>query len=108
MSFPTTVGLFVVTAIAELVGCYLWWMWLKQGKSAWLATAGVAVLALFAWLLTLHEAASGRVYAAYGGVYIALAFVWLMLVDGIRPTVWDMAGVAIALVGMAVIVLQPR
>jgi small multidrug resistance family-3 protein len=108
MSFPTTVGLFVVTAIAELVGCYLWWMWLKQGKSAWLAVAGVAVLALFAWLLTLHEAASGRVYAAYGGVYIALAFVWLMLVDGIRPTVWDMAGVAIALVGMAVIVLQPR
>jgi len=65
-------------------------------------------LALFAWLLTLHDAAgAGRVYAAYGGVYIGVALVWLWLVDGIRPTTWDAAGVLVALAGMAIIMLQP-
>jgi small multidrug resistance family-3 protein len=64
--------------------------------------------ALFAWLLTLHPAAAGRVYAAYGGVYIGVAIVWLWLVDGQRPTSWDLAGAGVALVGMAIIVLGPR
>lgn len=67
-----------------------------------------ARLALFAWLLTLHEAASGRVYAAYGGVYIAVAMLWLWAVDGVRPSGWDCAGVAVALAGMALIAFQPR
>ena len=65
-------------------------------------------LALFVWLLTLHPAASGRVYAAYGGVYIATALVWLWWVDGIAPTRWDLLGAGLALAGMAVIVLAPR
>jgi len=67
-------------------------------------------LALFAWLLTLHETAAGRVYAAYGGVYIgvALLWLWLWIVDGIRPTAWDVAGVAVALTGMGLIMFQPR
>lgn len=107
MSFASTVALYVVTALAEIVGCYLWWLWLRQDKSAWLGVAGVLVLAVFAWLLTLHEAASGRVYAAYGGVYITLALAWLWVVDGLRPTLWDVAGVSLAVAGMTVIVLQP-
>jgi small multidrug resistance family-3 protein len=65
-------------------------------------------LALFAWLLTLHPAASGRVYAAYGGVYVAVALVWLWLVDGVRPTMWDMLGGSITLVGMGIILFAPR
>lgn len=89
-----TLALYLVTALAEIVGCYLPWLWLKQNGSA--------------WLLTLHEAASGRVYAAYGGVYIAVALVWLWAVDGIRPSPWDVAGVAVALLGMAIIAFQPR
>ena len=68
----------------------------------------VLSLALFAWLLTLHEAAAGRVYAAYGGVYIAVAILWLWGVDGIRPNVWDLTGVVVALSGMAIIAFQPR
>jgi len=68
--------------------------------------AAVSLLA-FAWLLTLHEAASGRVYAAYGGVYIGIALIWLRVVDGIRPSAWNMAGVAVALTGMS-IVFQPH
>ena len=101
-------GLFAVTAVAEIVGCYLPWLVLKQGRSAWLLVPAAASLALFAWLLTLHPSAAGRTYAAYGGMYIAVALVWLWLVDGVTLTRWDLAGASIALVGMAVIALQPE
>ena len=99
-----TFALFIATALAEIVGCYLPYLWLKQGRSAWLLVPAAASLALFAWLLTLHETAAGRVYAAYGGVYVATAIVWLWLVDGVRPTPWDLAGSAVALAGMLIIV----
>ena len=101
-------GLFAVTAVAEIVGCYLPWLVLKQGRSAWLLIPAAASLALFAWLLTLQPSAAGRTYAAYGGMYIAVALVWLWLVDGVTLTRWDLAGASIALVGMAVIALQPE
>jgi len=100
--------LYLATALAEIVGCYLPWLWLRQGGSAWLLLPAAASLALFAWLLTLHDAASGRVYAAYGGVYIGAAIAWLWAVDGVRPSAWDAAGVAVALLGMALIAFQPR
>lgn len=100
--------LFALTAVAEIVGCYLPYLWLKQGKSAWLLFPAAVSLALFAWLLTLHPAASGRVYAAYGGVYIGVAIVWLWLVEGIRPTGWDLLGAAVAMLGMAIIMYAPR
>jgi len=103
-----TLLLYVATALAEIVGCYLPWLWLKGGKPVWLLLPAAVSLALFAWLLTLHEAAAGRVYAAYGGVYIAVAIVWLWGVDGIRPNLWDVTGVAVALTGMAIIAFQPR
>ena len=103
-----TAGLFVATAVAEIVGCYLPWLWLKQGGSAWLLLPAAASLALFAWLLTLHPTATGRVYAAYGGVYIATALAWLWAVDGVRPTRWDLLGVGLCLAGMAVIMFAPR
>lgn len=99
--------LFAVTAVAEIVGCYLPWLVVRQDKSAWLLLPAAFSLALFAWLLTLHPTAAGRTYAAYGGVYIAVALVWLHVVDGIALTRWDFVGAAIALVGMAVIALQP-
>ncbi len=100
--------LFVVTALAEIVGCWLPWLWLRRDGSAWLLLPAAASLALFAWLLTLHPTASGRIYAAYGGVYVSVALCWLWAVDGIRPTRWDMAGVALCLAGMAVIMYGAR
>jgi drug/metabolite transporter superfamily protein YnfA len=75
---------------------------------AWLLLPAAVSLALFAWLLSLHPTAAGRVYAAYGGVYVAVALVWLWQVDGVRPTVWDLVGAAVALTGMAIIMLGPR
>lgn len=103
-----TLGLFVATAIAEIIGCYLPYLVLREGKSVWLMVPAVLSLALFAWLLTLHPTAAGRVYAAYGGVYIAVAIGWLWLVEDIKPTSWDIIGSAVALTGMAIIMLAPR
>ena len=103
-----TLGLFALTALAEIIGCYLPYLWLKQGKSIWLLLPAAASLALFAWLLTLHPTATGRVYAAYGGVYVATAIVWLWLVDGIRPSHWDVLGASVALFDMAIIMFARR
>ena len=103
-----TLGLFLLTALAEIVGCYLPWLWLWQDKSIWLLLPAALSLALFAWLLTLHPTAAGRVYAAYGGVYIFAAICWLWAVDGIRPSTWDIVGSAVALAGMAIIMFAPR
>jgi len=99
-----TFALFVITAIAEIAGCYLPYLWLKKGGSSWLLVPAAASLAVFAWLLTLHPTASGRVYAAYGGVYVAVALVWLWKVDRVPITMTDIAGAAVALVGMGIIV----
>ena len=103
-----TFFLFLATAIAEIVGCYLPYLWIKQGHSAWLLVPAAASLALFAWLLPLHPTAAGRTYAAYGGVYIFTAVLWLWAVDGIRPTAWDVVGSLVALAGMAIIMFAPR
>ncbi|WP_416050783.1 YnfA family protein [Cupriavidus basilensis] len=103
-----TFVLYLITACAEILGCYFPYLWLRQGASAWLLVPGALSLALFAWLLSLHPDASGRVYAAYGGIYIAVAILWLWLVDGVKPSHWDLAGVAVAIAGMAMIVFQPR
>lgn len=103
-----TILLFLLTAVAEIVGCYLPYLWLTQGKSAWLLIPAGLSLAVFAWLLSLHPAAAGRVYAAYGGVYIFVAIFWLWAVDGIRPTAWDLAGSSVALAGMAIIMFAPK
>ena len=100
-------SLFAITALAEIIGCYLPWLVLRQGRSAFLLLPAALSLGLFAWLLTLHPTASGRTYAAYGGMYIGVALLWLRFVDGVALTRWDVAGAAIALVGMGVIVVQP-
>ncbi|MGR3900455.1 YnfA family protein [Psychrobacter sp. 1176_08] len=103
-----TVGLFAVTALAEIIGCYLPYLWLREGKSIWLLVPSALSLVAFVWLLTLHPTAVGRVYAAYGGVYVTMAILWLWAVDGIRPTTWDILGTAVALLGMAIIMFASR
>ncbi|WP_370451019.1 YnfA family protein [Corallococcus sp. CA049B] len=101
-------GLFVLTAVAEVVGCYLPYLWLREGRSPLLLVPAAVSLAAFAWLLTLHPTGAARTYAAYGGVYIAVALAWLWAVEGERPSTWDIVGTLVALTGMAIIVLAPR
>ena len=101
-------GLFFVTAVAELVGCYLPLLWLTGKGSIWLLLPAAASLMAFVWLLTLHPAASGRIYATYGAIYIATALAWLWVIDGITPTWSDWEGTGLALSGAAVIAYGPR
>lgn len=104
-----TLLLYIATAIAEIVGCYLPLLWMRGQGSGWVLLPVAALsLAMFTWLLTLHAAPSGRVYAAYGGVYVAVALAWLWSVDGIRPSMWDVVGVIVTLTGMTIIAFQPR
>ena len=103
-----TIALFTITALAEIVGCYLPYLWLKQDKSILLLIPAALSLALFAWLLSLHPTAAGRVYAAYGGVYICVALLWLWVVDGVKLTMWDIIGGLVALLGMAIIMFAPK
>ncbi len=103
-----TFALFIITALAEIIGCYLPYLYLKKAAPAWLLIPAAISLTLFAWLLTLHPTAAGRVYAAYGGVYICVAIIWLWLVDAIRPTMWDIVGSAIVLLGAGIIMFGAR
>jgi len=96
--------LFVLTALAEIVGCFLVYRWLRQDGSPWLIAPAMLSLAVFAWLLTLHPGAAGRTYAAYGAVYVATAVFWLWSIEGQKPTMTDLIGVGLALAGMAIIV----
>jgi small multidrug resistance family-3 protein len=96
-------------ALAEIAGCFAVWSVLRQGAAAWWLAPGLAMLALFAGLLTLIDsAAAGRAFAAYGGVYIAASLVWLWLIEDVRPDRWDMVGGAICLIGAGIILLGPR
>jgi small multidrug resistance family-3 protein len=103
-----TLALFLATALAEIVGCYLPYLWLRRGRPSWLLLPAGVSLALFAWLLSLHPAATGRTYAAYGGVYVTVAIFWLWVVDGQRPDRWDLLGAAVTLLGMTMIAFGPH
>jgi small multidrug resistance family-3 protein len=100
---------YVGAAVAEIAGCFAFWMWLRLDKSVWWLIPGMGSLALFAYLLTLVEsAAAGRAYAAYGGVYIVSSLAWLWVIEGVRPDRWDTLGAVICLGGAALILFGPR
>ena len=108
LALAKTFALFVVTATAEILGCYLTYRWMRRGASPLVLAPAAASLAAFAWLLTLPPTAAGRTYAAYGGVYVVTALFWLWAVEHVRPTRWDLVGGAVAIAGMAIIALAPR
>ena len=97
MWFFRTSGLFVLTAFAEIIGCYLPYLWLRKHAPVWLLVPALVSLGIFVWLLSFHPAASGRVYAAYGGVYVAVALLWLWRVDRVPITPWDLTGAAVSI-----------
>lgn len=104
----STFVLFLVTAVMEILGCYFSYLILNQGRSHWLWIPTALALGAFVWLLTLHPAASGRIYAAYGGIYIFTALLWLRYVDQVYLSRWDIMGGAVVLIGAAMIILQPQ
>jgi small multidrug resistance family-3 protein len=105
----TSFAIYALAALAEIGGCYAFWMWSRLGKPAFWLLPGLGSLAFFAWLLTLTPAGhAGRAYAVYGGVYIAASLGWLCAVDGVRPDRWDLIGGAVSLAGAAIILWGPR
>lgn len=99
---------FVLAGLAEIGGGYLMWLWLRDGASAWLGLAGALVLAIYGVIPTLQPAGFGRVYAAYGGIFIVLSLVWGWGVDGVAPDRWDLFGAALALAGAGIMMYAPR
>lgn len=108
MNAVTASSLFCVTAVVEIAGCYAVYAWLRMGKPIWWLVPGVAGLLLFAWLLTLHTGPAGRIYAAYGAVYIAASLAWMWIVERQRPDLWDVSGALVCLIGAGMIYFGPR
>ena len=104
-----TLLFYTLAAALEIGGCFAFWAWLRLNRSAWWLLPGIAALIAFAWMLTRIEMGfAGRAYAAYGGIYIACALVWLWAVEHMKPDRWDCLGAAICIAGSVVIVLGPR
>jgi len=103
-----SVLLFLVAGLCEIGGGYLVWLWLRSGKGVLLGAVGGLILFLYGVIPTLQPAHFGRVYAAYGGVFVVLSLLWGWLVDRTRPDRFDLLGGLLCLVGVAVIMYWPR
>jgi small multidrug resistance family-3 protein len=100
--------LFLLAGLCEIGGGYLFWLWLREGKSFWLAIVGTVILAIYGVLPTLQPVSFGRAYAAYGGVFIVLSILWGWGIDRVVPDKYDLLGGLIALGGVWVIMYAPR
>ena len=108
MNILKSLSYFVLAGFCEIGGGYLIWLWLREGKSIWCALIGVIVLAFYGVVPTLQPAHFGRVYAAYGGVFIALSILWGWKIDKIAPDRFDIIGGVVALLGVMIIMYWPR
>jgi small multidrug resistance family-3 protein len=99
---------FAIAGLCEIGGGYLFWLWLREGKSIWLAALGGLILCAYGVIPTLQPAPFARVYAAYGGIFIALSMLWGWSVEGSRPDFWDWVGGLIAIVGASIVMYAPR
>ena len=108
MALATSIGIFILAGLCEIGGGYLVWLWLREGKPCWIGLVGAVILVGYGVVATWQPSNFGRLYAAYGGIFIALAIIWSWTVDGIRPDKFDLLGVAISLLGMAIILFAPR
>lgn len=100
---------FLIAALGEISGCYTFWAWLKLGKSIFWVVPGLFALVIFAVALTKIDASNaGRIYAAYGGIYILSSLVWLWLIEGVKPDMWDLLGVTTSIIGTLVILFSPH
>ncbi|MBF6143868.1 YnfA family protein [Nocardia nova] len=109
MTVVRSILLFVLAALAEIGGAWLVWQGVREHRGFAWAGAGVIALGLYGFVATLQpDAHFGRILAAYGGVFVAGSLLWAIAFDGFRPDRWDVAGAAICLVGVAVIMYAPR
>jgi small multidrug resistance family-3 protein len=103
-----SVALFALAGLAEIGGGYLMWLWWRDGRPWPFGLLGAFIIALYGIIPTYQTEHFGRVYAAYGGVFVVLSVAWGWWIDGIRPDRYDLVGGLICLVGVAVIMYAPR
>lgn len=108
MRYVASAIYFAAAGLCEIGGGYLVWLWLRKGYGVAWALGGAALLVLYGVIPTLQPAEFGRVYAAYGGVFIVMSLLWGWRVDGIEPDRFDLVGGALALAGVAIIMYWPR
>lgn len=108
MTWIRSFFIFILAGLCEIGGGYLIWLWLKEDKPLWYGIAGAFILALYGIVATWQTANFGRVYAAYGGIFIVLALLWAWKVDGFKPDKYDIIGAAVALIGACIIIYMPR
>jgi small multidrug resistance family-3 protein len=108
MAFIRSIFFFVLAGLFEIGGGYLVWLWLKDHKPWWYGVIGGLILFGYGIIATFQTATFGRVYAAYGGVFIVLALIWSWKIDGFKPDKYDLLGALIILLGAAVIIYMPR
>ncbi|MCS6958364.1 MAG: YnfA family protein [Aquificaceae bacterium] len=106
--FLKSVFLFILAGLCEIAGGYLLWLWLREGKSFLYAVLGGILLVLYGIIPTLQLAHFGRVYAAYGGVFVVMSIIWGWRVDGVEPDRYDLAGAVLCLLGISIIMYAPR
>ena len=99
---------FVAAGLCEIGGGYLVWLWLRENRPFYYAVIGAVVLVLYGVIPTLQPPSFGRVYAAYGGVFVVLSILWGWRIDKISPDRFDLIGGAVALVGVFIIMYWPR
>jgi len=108
MSILSSIGLYVLAGLCEIGGGYLMWLWFREGRPLGYAIVGAAILILYGIIPTFQIAHFGRVYAAYGGMFIVLSLLWGWAIDNFLPDRFDIIGAVICLIGMAVIMYAPR
>jgi len=108
MSIIQSLFIFILAGLCEIGGGYLVWIWLKENKPLWVGLLGAVALILYGIIATMQPANFGRVYAAYGGIFIVMAVLWGWKVDNVTPDKYDIIGSAIALIGMFIIFFAPR
>lgn len=108
MNIIKSLSIFLLAGLCEIGGGYLVWLWIKEGKSIGYGIFGGLILALYGIIATWQTASFGRVYASYGGIFIAMALLWAWKVEGFKPDKWDIIGACIAITGACIIIYMPR
>lgn len=108
MALLRSFAIFILAGLCEIGGGYLIWLTLKEDKPWWYAIAGGLILALYGVVATWQTANFGRVYAAYGGIFIVMALIWAWKADGFKPDKYDVIGALVALIGACIIIYMPR
>jgi small multidrug resistance family-3 protein len=100
--------LFIIAALCEIGGGYLVWLWIREGRPVYYGLLGLVILGLYGVVATLQASTFGRVYAAYGGIFIVMSLLWAWRIDGFKPDRYDIIGATVAIAGVMIIMYAPR